>query len=541
MSDHQAPAQLYQAPDGDEFPAKILIVEDDPIQAQILAMRVEHLRYVVLPTVTSAEQALEIIPEELPDLVLLDIHLGGEMNGVEAAREIRTRWDIPVVFATADPDEELLEQAKVTQPFGYLLKPIQANQLRVTLSMALYTASLEQERKLTEERLRHVERMDAMGQLASGIAHDFNNQLGAILGYADLLISQLEDEELQSYARNISRAASLTSRLTNQLLTFSHRSQQEVTPVDIHLVIAEAVAILTRTIDKKIQVKTRLNAKSSTIMGDPIQLQNALLNLGLNARDAMPNGGELVFSTAVVPRLQPGKSNPSPTPPTSELQVLVSDTGYGMSEQTSEHIFEPFFTTKEPGSGTGLGLATVSATIARHGGFINVSSAPGEGSVFILNFPLTDPTECVPPPDEKVTPAASLSMLVLDDEPAMCDIIGKMLAELGHKVMTCIDPEAAIELYRQSWKEIDLVVLDLVMPKLSGTEVFAAMKQINPRVKAVIATGFSSQHNVNAALDEGVLEILHKPFRLSTLSRVIERVGHKAKRKQKKKRKPTKR
>jgi len=239
-----------------------------------------------------------------------------------------------------------------------------------------------------QERLRQAEKMEALGQLAGGIAHDFNNHLTAILGCADLLRHRLQDPSLREMADVIANAAGRSSELTHQLLAFARKSPLRRTEVDVHELILEVTSILKRLVDGRIAIQLRLDAPACRVAGDAAQLHNALLNLAINARDAMPDGGLLTFVTELCPA------------PASEegsggrwLRIRVEDTGVGMGEETRKRLFEPFFTTKPSGQGTGMGLAAVYGTVARHRGIVQVSSSPGAGSAFVVALPLLEPDD----------------------------------------------------------------------------------------------------------------------------------------------------
>jgi len=372
-----------------------------------------------------------------------------------------------------------------------------------------------------EARLRQAEKMDAIGQLAGGIAHDFNNQLSGVLGYADMLVNRLEDPTLRRYAGGICTAARRAADLTQQLLAFARKGKYLNVPIDMHRVIGEAVELLRRSIDKRIEIKQHLDANPSSVLGDPTQLQSALLNLGLNARDAMPQGGEILFATrvAVLDDVSPGDDLAAGRC----LQVSVTDTGIGMTAETKRRIFEPFFTTKEIGKGTGLGLASVYGAIKSHRGAIRVHSEPGRGSTFDLYLPLReDPTrDAVSPTAAPTAGIRGGRILLIDDEPIILEVGGDMLRELGYAVVARSDPAEALALYQQEWRTFDLVILDMVMPKLGGKELFLAMRETNPQIKAILSSGYSLNGEAQCILDQGVLAFVQKPFNTAELQQTV--------------------
>ncbi len=382
------------------------------------------------------------------------------------------------------------------------------------------------EHKLLEERLRQSEKMEAIGQLAGGIAHDFNNQLTGIMGYAEMLVSRLDDRKLRDYAENIVRASKRSADLTRDLLAFSRKGKYLTGPVHIHKVIEEVVSILEHSIDKRVEIKIILKANPATIMGDGSQIQNALLNLAINARDAMPNGGELVFTTENL-KVDAPSLNPEFVKNCSGrcLKISVSDNGIGMDKDVMKHIFEPFFTTKEKGKGTGMGLASVYGIVQNHHGVINVSSEPGCGTVFSLYFPVSE--DNVPQlsiVDDEVPISREATIMIVEDEEMVASMVSSILDSFGHKAIVCGDGVEAVELYRNTWKSIDLVILDMVMPKMSGKDVFLAMKEINPDVKAILASGFSIEGEAQCILELGAICFIQKPFDINELSMKISDV-----------------
>jgi nitrogen-specific signal transduction histidine kinase/CheY-like chemotaxis protein len=385
------------------------------------------------------------------------------------------------------------------------------------------------EHKLLEERLRQSEKMDAIGQLAGGVAHDFNNQLGGIMNYADLLLSKTDDEELRPFIDGIIRLCTRSGKLTNQLLAFSRKGQYQVVPVSIHRVAGEVVSMLGHSIDRRIQIRQRLDANPPTTTGDPTQLQNALLNLGLNARDAMPEGGELVFATDTVALDEEHCRNSSfELMPGEYVRIKVTDSGAGMDEETRSKIFEPFFTTKEQGKGTGMGLAAVFGTVVNHRGAIEVESEIGRGTTMTVYLPLSreEPREAEAGgrvAAQAATESAGAGILVVDDEEVVRECTARMLRRKGYRVATCKDGAEAVDYYRKSWQHIDLVILDMNMPVMNGHDAFIAMRGINAGIRAMLATGYSLDDNAQKILDEGALSYLQKPFRIDELVVQIER------------------
>ncbi|MHC4871786.1 MAG: PAS domain-containing hybrid sensor histidine kinase/response regulator [Planctomycetota bacterium] len=379
------------------------------------------------------------------------------------------------------------------------------------------------ERKEMEDQLRQSEKMNAIGQLAGGIAHDFNNQLSGVLGYADMLVNRLEDEKLSKYASSIKRGAKRAAELTKQLLAFSRKGKNLTVPVDIHKLLAEVTSILDHSIDKRINIQLKLKARPSITVGDPNQLQNVLLNIALNARDAMPDGGELIFETDIA-RLDEDlyKVSSFELKDSYYLKISVTDNGCGMDKETQSHIFEPFFTSKEVGQGTGMGLASAYGTIRNHNGAISVYSEVGLGSTFKIYLPVSDELfierdECT----QKAAIRGTAHILLVDDEEIFRNVAQDVLFELGYKVTLCNNGKEAVEFYNKSWQDIDLVILDMVMPVMNGREAFNEMVKINPDIRAILSSGYSINGEAQSILDEGVMAFVGKPFEMSELSEKI--------------------
>ncbi|MDO9391061.1 MAG: PAS domain S-box protein, partial [bacterium] len=392
------------------------------------------------------------------------------------------------------------------------------------LAGAVYTVTDITDRKLLEQELLQAQKMEAVGFLAGGVAHDFNNMLAGIVGNAELLQLKIYGQkELESYLDNIIKASGHAAGLTKQLLAFARKGQYQQVPVNVHKVIAETLGILGNTIDRRIKIEQHLRANPAVILGDHSQLENALMNLGINARDAMPQGGKLIFSTDLINldkeyilqrnyKVEPGHY----------IQISVDDTGSGMSEEVKRHLFEPFFTTKEKGRGTGLGLAGVYGCIKNHGGSVEVYSEPGRGTAIKLYLPLYADLTAAGEPDfvqlkEMAVTAGTGSILIVDDEDMIRTIAAQILKTAGYQVQTCADGQEAVDLYARDHGNIDLVIMDMVMPRLDGREAFNQMRKIEPRVKMLLSSGFSEDGDAQAILEDGALGFIQKPYRSAEL------------------------
>ena len=388
-------------------------------------------------------------------------------------------------------------------------------------SIGVYTDVSEL--KKLEAQLQQSQKMEAIGTLAGGIAHDFNNILSGVLGYASLLKNHtLPESQMAHYAEMIEKSAERGATLAGQLLAFSRKGKRFIQTVEVHQLIDDVVEILKRTLDRKISVRCRKEAHSSAVEGDPGQIQQVLMNLCINAKDAMPEGGRLLLSTKMVELDEAFCRGHDGLCPGVFLEVNVEDNGEGMGDLVKSRLFEPFFTTKEDGKGTGLGLAMVYGTVKGHGGAIKVYSEVGRGSVFKVLLPLKK--DCVPISVSVLKKRSALgsgTVLVVDDEDIIRELLGEMLEELGFTVVSARDGREALAIYRMQWQEIDVVIVDMIMPGLSGREAFVEMKRINPSVSVILSTGFTKEGAVQETLDEGIAWFVQKPYRLEELSEAM--------------------
>ena len=376
---------------------------------------------------------------------------------------------------------------------------------------------------LLREQLHQAQKLESIGQLAGGVAHDFNNLLAGIIGFAEML--QLErptDPVVTEYVGSILNASERAAELTKQLLAFSRKGKFEVRPIDLNGVVLAVFRLLERSVDPRIELRQELNAQEAVIMGDPSQVQNALLNLCVNARDAMPEGGTLTVSTRTVELTeQEALSIADELAPGRYVALDVSDTGIGMDADVQKRIFEPFFTTKTEGRGTGLGLASVYGCLANHQGSVSVVSAPGRGSTFKLLLPCSGGV-ALPEQEPVVEPSMGTGrILVIDDDPRIRAFTSTCLGGLGYEVKTCLNGLEAIKLFEDGATDFDLVILDLVMPKVSGSETFKRLRKLAPGLKVLLISGFTEEHAASLLMQEGALRFLSKPFRVVELSEAV--------------------
>ncbi len=386
------------------------------------------------------------------------------------------------------------------------------------------------DRRLLEEQLRQSQKMEAIGQLAGGIAHDFNNLLSSILGNADLMRSSeaLTDEDRECLDQ-IVVASERSADLTRQLLSFSHKGKLQNTAVNVHDLIGEVITLLSRSIDRRIKISRKLNADHPFVNGDSSMLQNALLNLGVNARDAMSKTpadadslDELIFSsTEVYLDQESALQRSDELEPGWYIQICVSDTGCGMSPHVLERIFEPFFTTKEVGEGTGLGLASSLGCMETHNGSLAVVSELDVGTTFTIMLPRSAEVSQDRPRQEVHISGDGSKILFVDDDDILRQTMVRVLRRLGYEVVACQDGLEAIEYYEQNFDNIDLIILDLIMPRMGGDEAFQHLMKINPEARILISSGFAKNNSVEELIRLGACGFLGKPFNIAELSSVL--------------------
>lgn len=378
------------------------------------------------------------------------------------------------------------------------------------------------ERAALEDQLRHVQKMEAIGELAGGIAHDFNNLLTVVLGHVELLKQRaLSDQQTLRTAAAIETAVHRGKRLTDQLLGFARRGRHQNIPVDLHRVIGDVCTMLAETVDRRVLIEQDFQTPQAVVIGDPSQLEQVVLNLALNARDAMPEGGRLVFRTqlAAVERTEQRRTV---RPPGRYVLLEVADTGVGIPEEIRERIFEPFFTTKSAGKGSGMGLAMVYGIVHNHGGFIDVESAVNRGTTMRVWLPVAEETGLPSVARrEGALREGRKRILVVDDEALVREIAAELLSHLGYEVETAADGQQALELYRARPADFDLVILDMIMPRMNGPDCFRALKECDPNVRILLCTGYDQDVAVQGLLDQGALGLIRKPYVLAELAQAI--------------------
>ncbi|MGD0046912.1 MAG: response regulator [Bryobacteraceae bacterium] len=607
---------------------QILVVEDEGLIADDIQRRLERLGYEVPVIACSGEEALRFARNMAFDLVLMDIRLHGEMDGIATAQALKDELQTPVVYLTAHADADTVSRATVTEPLGYILKPIGDLNLRSTVQIALYKHEMERrlrsseawlsttlrsvgdgivatdpageiifvnamaeqltgwtgaeaigrplmdvlrlndsagraagnpvfdllpderrscllisktgtgtpvevscsENRSEEERLGSVlvvrdirvrremearliqsQRLEAIANLAGGLAHDFNNLLMVILGYAEELETELKDDRDRERATEIKRAATLAGSISKQLLTLSRRDVSRTELLDVNAVIAEIQPLIARSLGTGRTLALELSTPAGMVRSDRNRLKQVFLNLALNARDAMPRGGEMRISssaaevTADSPRWRGYR-------PGSYVRIQVTDSGQGMDEPTLARIFEPFFTTKQPGAGTGLGLAIVHAIVVQNGGYIGASSEIGKGTSFEILLPRAEMPKNVGDTGETVAVNESApTVLLVDDEDGIRRLMHVCLQREGYQLLQERDAEEAERIAKSFAGPIHVLVTDVALPGMSGLQLAERLKPLRPEMKTLFVSGCMPAEVGTAGLPPA--EVLAKPFR----------------------------
>lgn len=371
------------------------------------------------------------------------------------------------------------------------------------------------ERVRLQEQLRSMQQMEAIGRLAGGVAHDFNNLLNIILGHVELISADPDiTERMRNGLGQVNRAARRAASLTQQLLAFSRKQVLQPKLVNLNEIVSEVQKMLSRVIGEDIHLFSELAPALPYVNADPVQMQQVLMNLAINARDAMPQGGRLIMQTAKAGAGESSEPQHGAAPQGGPCVLLaVSDTGSGMSDETLQHVFEPFFTTKDAGKGTGLGLATVYGIVTQSGGSISVSSELGKGTTFRVYLPaVTAPAEIITEPVVEKVAGGSETILIVEDEPNLREIVRVFLEEFGYRVLEAVDVNAALQLVKTHADRIDLTLTDVIMPGMSGRQLAEQILHLRPGMKILYMTGYTDDMVVQHRVLEPGVNLLQKPF-----------------------------
>ena len=641
----------------------ILVVEDEALIAMEIKARLSGLGYSVVAIVDSGDRAIRSAHEHRPSLILMDVHIKGDMDGIETAKRIQASSDVPVVYLTAHSDTATVNRAKESSLFGYVLKPFEERELRVAIDMALHRHALEKrlkdserkyaatlasigdgvaatdpqgritflnavaesltgwrfeqvegkqieevfavirerdgrpidnpirralsenrvilleeptllvssgtdlipvdqsaapitsdlgetigavvafrdirQRRLTEDALRKAteqlhrsQRLEGLGRLAGGVAHDFNNLLTVINGYCVLLLHGKRLDEVSSLQiQKVLNAGQRATKLTGQLLAFGRGQLLKAEIIDLNAIVVEMGSLLLRVIGEHIEVRTMLFDGLDRVQVDPTQVEQIVMNLATNGRDAMPDGGVLVIQTSNVIFTEHDVEQRREIQPGAYVRLAVTDTGVGFDPKITDSLFEPFFTTKAKGKGTGLGLATVYGVVKQSTGYIYASSEPGHGATFEVFLPAVAPAQNTR--DSRVanvnqTHGLFLSgegtILLVEDEEPLRAMASSVLEEAGYTVLQAADGEEALQVSNDYVGPLDLLITDVIMPKMGGRLLAEQLVTARRGLQVIFMTGYADDEVLRHEFFDGKIELLQKPFSPSDLSTRVHQV-----------------
>ncbi len=381
------------------------------------------------------------------------------------------------------------------------------------------------ERKILESQLIQSQKMEAIGQLAGGVAHDFNNLLTVINGYSDFLLELTPSSDSRHMMiEEIYVAGERASNLTRQLLAFSRRQLLEPQLLDLNTIVTGMEKMLRRLIGEDIRIATVLQPDLNQIVADPGQIEQVIMNLAVNARDAMPEGGQLTIETINMSLSEAQISLKLDLKSGDYVALIVSDTGIGMSPEVEQHIFEPFFTTKPQGKGTGLGLATVFGIVKQSNGFIDVYSEPGHGTRIKILFPVAEATHTAPPVVEVASQFGTETVLLVEDEVGVSNVACQALQQRGYHVLQALNGHEALRIFAEQQSSIDLVITDVVMPEMSGRELVERLRSDHQQVRVLYLSGYTDDAVVRHGIITASDHFLHKPFTPGGLARKVREV-----------------
>jgi two-component system cell cycle sensor histidine kinase/response regulator CckA len=507
---------------------RVLLVEDRVEDAELAERELRRGGFDCETTrVDSATAFRSALADFRPDVVLADYSVPG-FGGMPALAILKeTAPHLPLLIVTGSLDEETAVECIKAGAADYVLK---TNLVRLTPAVrgALALAESRARARSLEAQLLQSQKMEAVGRLAGGVAHDFNNILTAIGGYADLLLADLPaDDARRQDIDEIHRAARRAASLTQQLLAFSRRQIMQPKVVDLNALVADIDKMLRRLIGEDVLLSAVLAPNLGNVRADPGQLEQVILNLAVNARDAMPSGGHLTIQTRNVELDQSYVAEHPAVTPGPYVLLSVSDTGTGMTDETKSHIFEPFFTTKPRGKGTGLGLATVYGIIQQTGGHIWAYSEVGRGTTMKVYLPRVDlPADSLPSasPEAEEDLRGSATVLLVEDETAVRAVTRQLLTRSGYTVVEAADGHMALALTAALDQPVDLLLTDVVMPGMSGRELAERLAAQRPGLRVLFMSGYADDAIVRHGMLEPGLAYLEKPFRPEALLRKVRDV-----------------
>jgi signal transduction histidine kinase len=512
-------------------PLRLLQLEDNPVDAELITATLIEGGIPCQSQLVDTRQAfLAALKAGRIDFILADYSIPG-FDGMAALVLARQHCpEVPFLFVSATIGEELAIDAMHQGATDYVLKQ-RLGRLVPSIQRALREFDDRAERKRAEEALRQSEKqfrqsqkMEAVGRLAGGIAHDFNNLLTVILGYSQVISTELGPQHpLRGKVDETLKAGERAATLIRQLLAFSRKQSLDPKVLSLNTAVTSLVSLLGRLIGTNIKLVTTLDPTNGRLCADQAQLEQVLVNLVVNARDAMPNGGTLTIETAQVELTRSPVYHLTPLPPGPYVRLAVTDTGCGMDRKTQSHIFEPFFTTKGEGKGSGLGLSTVFGIVTQCGGAIDVTSRVGHGTRFDLYFPNVESDLFIPPAIQSSgqPQRGTETILVVEDEPSVRTLVRDELRKLGYRVLEAKSGIEACLLATQQAGSLQLLLTDVVMPGMGGRELAQHLSAIKPDLRTLFMSGYMDDVGIMAGQEEGTSSFLQKPFTPEVLARAV--------------------
>ena len=539
----------------------VLLVEDNPGQLQTIKDILEGDNFEVICCETGRE-AISTCKKLVINVAILDLRLA-DVGGLEVLRELkRCNPEIKVIINTAYACLDSAMVAINEEAFGYIQKMGDVQQLLTQVHRAFhehfngYSDRLEREvekrtkelvlankrlrkemadkrrakieREKLEDLLRHPRKMETVGTLAGGIAHDLNNILTPILGNCELAQRHTPKNNRAHIALDRIMSASMRAQaLIAQILSFSRPTENDRRPVKLHRVVKEALALVKSTFAATIKIVDRTDVDCGTVLADPTQIHQIIMNLCTNAKQALPmDKGTIEITLKPTTIEEEPEISQIPLAKGQYIQLSVRDNGRGMGKETVERIFEPFFTTKKKGTGTGLGLSVVHGIVNSHGGVITIDSVPGKGTIFEILFPRTKREAIKEEPEELCQITGEGCILLVDDEIDITSMAKELLDDLGYSTITKTDSNEALREFKRKKDQIDVVIADYSMPNLTGLELSRELIRIRPDLPIIMTTGFNESVTKENFKKLGIKEFIPKPFRISHLDLAIRRVLH---------------
>ncbi len=508
------------------IPLRVLMIEDSEDDAALIVRELRRGSFDVLSERVDTTAALEsALAKQVWDLVISDFAMP-HFSGTDALRLLRSKGsEVPFIFVSGTIGEETAVAALREGAQDYLMKT-NLKRLVPAVRRALQEAEDRKNREKMELQVQQLQKFEAIGKLAGGIAHDFNNVIGAILGWAEMGCAEAEPGTVfLDRFRKIRDQANWAGRLTSQLLAFARRQVLQPRKTDLNNLVVEGMSLLRRVIGEQIEVRVLAGTDLRVAMVDPGQIEQVLMNLCLNARDAMPQGGRLIIETQNIEIDQEFCRVHSYAREGSFILLSVSDSGVGMDTATAERIFEPFFTTKEMGKGTGLGLATVYGVVKQHEGFIHLYSEPGRGTTFRVYLPAgTGTAEPRQPKRDEQVPKGTETILLAEDNEGLREAAKEMLERLGYHVILASNGTEAVQIFTKNPGQFDLIILDVVMPTVSGPLAFSQMTAVRADLRVLFSTGYTAEAASLNSLTEQGASILQKPYSLKNLGQIVRSI-----------------